>query len=72
MVSVERRVSAFVRFAAGYGVCRFLGSAAIGILYDLPVPAALIFSVAAELAGALVFILMSTRRGNRKRISTAS
>jgi hypothetical protein len=41
-VSVERRASVFGPFTAGYGVCRFLGSTAIGILQDLSVPAAII------------------------------
>ena len=34
MVRPERRASAFGLFTAGYGVFWFLGSAAIGILYD--------------------------------------
>jgi hypothetical protein len=39
---VKRRASVFGPFTAGYDVCRFLGSTAIGILQDLSVPAAII------------------------------
>jgi MFS family permease len=50
MVPPARRASAFGLFTAGYGVFWFLGSAAIGILYDLSVPAVITFCVAAEIA----------------------
>ena len=56
MVSPQRRASAFGLFTAGYGVFWFLGSAAIGILYDLSVPAVIVFCVVAELAAVPVFI----------------
>jgi MFS family permease len=55
MVSLERRASAFGLFTAGYGVCWFLGSAAIGILYDLSLPSTIAFCVVAELAAVPVF-----------------
>jgi MFS family permease len=56
MVPAERRASAFGLFTAGYGVFWFLGSAAIGILYDLSVPAVVAFCVAAEIAAVPLFI----------------
>ena len=56
MVPVQRRASAFGLFTAVYGTAWFLGSAAIGILYDISVPATVVFCVAAELAALPVFI----------------
>lgn len=56
MVRPERRASAFGLFTAGYGVFWFLGSAAIGILYDRTVYAAVAFCVLAELAAVPVFV----------------
>jgi len=56
MVPMRRRASAFGLFTAGYGVFWFVGSAAIGLLYDLSVPAAIAFCVAAELAAVPIFI----------------
>jgi MFS family permease len=56
MVLVQRRASAFGLFTAVYGTAWFLGSASIGILYDISVPATVVFCVAAELAALPVFI----------------
>ena len=49
MAPPERRASAFGLFTAGYGLAWFAGSAAIGALYDVSLPAAVAFCVAAEL-----------------------
>jgi len=57
MVPRERRASAYGIFTAGYGVAWFAGSAMIGFLYDVSLPALIAFSVAAELA-AIPFFLM--------------
>src|ERR1700730_3530362 len=56
MVPIERRASAFGSFTAGYGVFWFLGSAAIGLLYDLSLPLMIAFCVVAELAAVPIFI----------------
>jgi len=56
MVRPERRASAFGLFTAGYGVFWFLGSAAIGILYDHSVYGAVAFCILAELAAIPAFI----------------
>ncbi len=56
MVPIERRASAFGLFTAGYGLFWFLGSATIGFLYDLSVPATIAFCVTAELAALPIFI----------------
>jgi len=56
MVSTRRRASAFGTFTAGYGIFWFLGSAAIGILYDLSIPAVVAFCVITQLAAVPVFV----------------
>jgi predicted MFS family arabinose efflux permease len=55
-VPTSRRASAFGLFTAGFGIFLFLGSAAIGILYDRSPLAAIVFCVAAELAAVPIFI----------------
>ena len=61
MVPAERRASAFGLFTAGYGVFWFLGSAAIGILYDVSLPATVTFCVLAEFAAVPIFVLVGRR-----------
>jgi MFS family permease len=58
MVPAQRRASAYGLFTAGYGVCWFLGSAVIGILYDISLPAVIAFSLVVELAAIPLFILV--------------
>lgn len=58
MVPPQRRASAYGIFTAGYGVSWFLGSAAIGILYDVSLPALIAFAVTAELAALPFFFLV--------------
>jgi MFS family permease len=57
MVSPDRRGSAYGFFNAGYGVTWFLGSALLGVLYDVSLPALIAFSVVAQLASAPLFLL---------------
>ena len=61
MVPPERRASAYGLFTAGYGLFWFLGSAVIGILYDVSIPATIVCCVTLELA-AIPFFL-AARRG---------
>jgi MFS family permease len=61
MVPQARRASAFGLFTAGYGVFWFLGSAAIGFLYDRSLPAVVAFCVIAELAAIPLFLVVSHR-----------
>ena len=61
MVATRRRASAFGTFTAGYGVFWFLGSAAIGILYDVSVPAVIAFCVITQLAAVPIFLLVGRR-----------
>ena len=72
MVSAERRASAFGLFTAGYGISWFLGSAAIGILYDHSLIAVIVFSVAMELAAIPLFVVAGRRtQRSSHRISDA-
>ncbi len=57
-VPANRRGSAYGVFNAGYGLFWFLGSALIGILYDISIPWLVIFSVAAQLASIPVFLIV--------------
>jgi MFS family permease len=61
MVPRHRRASAFGLFTAGYGVFWFLGSAAIGVLYDLSLPATITFCVVAEFAAVPIFTWVGRR-----------
>ncbi len=61
MVPVQRRASAYGLFTAGYGICWFLGSAVLGILYGISLPALIIFSVVVELAAIPWFLLARQR-----------
>jgi MFS family permease len=63
MVPAARRGSAYGVFNAGYGLAWFLGSALMGVLYDVSIPALVAFSVAAQLAA--VPLLLQVRRDLR-------
>jgi predicted MFS family arabinose efflux permease len=62
MAPTSKRASAFGLFTAGYGVFWFLGSAAIGFLYDQSVQATVAFCVIAELAAIPFFIWVARHR----------
>jgi MFS family permease len=61
MVPAQRRASAFGLFTAGYGIFWFLGSAAIGLLYDWSLTAVVAFCVVTQLAAIPVFIRVGRR-----------
>jgi MFS family permease len=61
MVPQERRPSAYGTFTAGYGLFWFVGSVAIGRLYDISIPALIAFSVAAQIAAIPIFLLVTKR-----------
>ncbi|MBI4828533.1 MAG: MFS transporter [Nitrospinae bacterium] len=50
IIHPARRGSGFGYFNAGYGFAWFLGSAVMGLLYDVSIPALVMFSVAMQLA----------------------
>jgi len=56
VVSMNKRGGAFGAFNAVYGVMWFLGSAAMGLLYDHSVTALVVFGVAAQSAAATMFL----------------
>jgi len=58
MVSMDRRGSAYGIFNTGYGIFWFLGSALMGILYDISIPSLIVFSVVAQLASIPLFLLV--------------
>jgi len=61
MVSPDRRSSAYGLFTGVYGIAWFLGSVAIGALYDVSFAALVTFSIVAELA-AVPFLLVVRAR----------
>ncbi len=58
MVPMNRRGSAYGIFNTGYGIFWFLGSALMGILYDISIPYLIIFSVAAQLSSVPLLLLI--------------
>ncbi|HKO12034.1 MAG TPA: MFS transporter [Acidobacteriaceae bacterium] len=64
MVPPERRPSAYGIFTAAFGVFWFLGSVAIGLLYDVSIRGAVAFCVATGLASLPFFF--AVRRGMAK------
>ena len=63
MVPPGRRASAFGLFTSGYGVFWFLGSAAIGFLYDHSLGATVAFCVICQLAAIPFFLWVGRRAG---------
>ncbi len=61
MAPPDRRASAFGIFTAGYGIFWFIGSAAIGILYDVSLPAVIAFCVVTQLAAVPIFVWIGRR-----------
>lgn len=62
MVPRQHRPSGYGLFTAGYGVCWFPGSAAMGLLYDRSIGAVVIFCIVLEL-GAIPFFVNVSRTG---------
>ncbi|MBN1933588.1 MAG: MFS transporter [Anaerolineae bacterium] len=58
MVARDRRGSAYGIFNMGFGVSWFLGSALMGVLYDVSLPALIAFSVIMQLASAPLFFVV--------------
>ncbi len=62
MVSIEKRSTAYGIFNAGFGLSWFLGSALMGVLYDLFLPSLILFSVVMQLASIPIFISIRKKR----------
>ncbi len=58
MVQMDRRSTAYGIFNAGFGLFWFLGSAFMGVLYDISISSLIIFSVVMQLASIPFFILV--------------
>ncbi len=61
MVSAARRGSAYGIFNTVYGLLWFAGSAVVGALYGVSLTGAVLFSIAAQLAGLLLFARTGVR-----------
>lgn len=57
MVSPHKRGSAYGVFSTGFGVCWFLGSAAMGWCYDISIPLLVAFSVGTQLLAVPLFFM---------------
>jgi len=66
MIPSNKRGSAYGIFNAGYGLFWFLGSALMGIFYDISITALIVFSMIAQLAS-LPFFKMAAVAVNRNR-----
>jgi MFS family permease len=64
MTSPDKRGSAYGIFNMGYGIAWFIGSVILGILYDLSIPAVVIFSVAIQLIAIPLFWSVMNRIKN--------
>ncbi|MEN6386237.1 MAG: MFS transporter [Phycisphaerales bacterium] len=60
MVPKSKRGTGYGLFNAGYGICWFLGSTIIGLLYEFSIPLLMAFSVIAQLAS--LPLLISVKR----------
>jgi len=61
LVSPERRGTAYGLLNTGYGLAWFLGSMAMGILYDVSLPALIVFSMVMQLAAVPLFLWIGKR-----------
>ena len=62
MATRQRRGTAYGIFNTGYGLAWFLGSALMGILYDLSVPALIAFSVGVQLLSLPLLLMVAKRQ----------
>lgn len=69
MVAPQRRASAYGLFTAGYGVFWFLGSAGIGFLYGISLPALIAFSVVLQLAAVPLFFVVARQTRSAHRVA---
>jgi predicted MFS family arabinose efflux permease len=62
VISPQKRSTAFGLFDTGYGIAWFLGSAAMGLLYDRSILAVVMFSVILQLAAVPVLFIANKKR----------
>jgi len=58
MVPMKKRGTAYGIFNAGFGLFWFLGSALMGVLYDLSIASLIVFSVVMQLSAIPLFVLI--------------
>jgi predicted MFS family arabinose efflux permease len=63
MVPAERRPSAYGLFTGAYGVAWFLGSAVMGLIYDVSVSGVVVFCVALQVASLPIFWRVASLAG---------
>ena len=63
MVSSNKRGSAYGVFSTGFGLCWFLGSAAMGWFYDVSIPLLVAFSVGTQLLATPLFYMAGKHEG---------
>ncbi|HBG25482.1 MAG: hypothetical protein A2Y10_14645 [Planctomycetes bacterium GWF2_41_51] len=61
MVPKSKRGTGYGIFNAGYGICWFLGSTVIGLLYDISIPYLIAFSMIAQFASLPLLIFVKRR-----------
>lgn len=61
MVPVNRRGTGYGIFNTGYGICWFLGSALMGVLYDFSLITLIAFSVVTQLASVPLLLLVKKK-----------
>jgi predicted MFS family arabinose efflux permease len=62
VIPPQKRSTAFGLFDTGYGIAWFLGSAAMGLLYDRSIVAVALFSVSLQLAALPFFFIANKKR----------
>ena len=62
VIASQKRSTAFGLFDTGFGAAWFLGSAAMGFLYDKPVMAVALFSMLFQLAAIPIIFIANRQR----------
>ena len=62
VIPAEKRSTAFGLFDTGYGIAWFLGSAAMGLLYDKSILAVVLVSVVLQLSALPVLFVANKKR----------
>lgn len=70
MIPTDRRATAYGVFNTGYGISWFLGSALMGVLYDISIPSLIAFSMATQLASVPLLLLVRKKPGSAPRQAT--
>lgn len=72
MVPKSSRATGYGIFECSFGICWFLGSWLLGVLYDISIPAMIAVSVVAQLAAIPFYLYSAKRRDNAEKNSEAS